>query len=45
MSFFRSLGGSETATRGYTSRGYKVVRLVSTNPWKSERTIREFDFE
>ena len=45
ISFFRSLGGSETATRGYTSRGYKVVRLVSTNPWKSERTIREFDFE
>ena len=45
LSFFRSLGGSETATKGYTSRGYNVVKLVSTDPWKTQRTIREFDFE
>jgi len=45
LSFFRSLGGSETATKVYTSRGYNVVKLVSTDPWKTQRTIREFDFE
>lgn len=42
--FFRSLGGSETLTKGYTCEGYKVVKIVSKAPCKTEKVIREFDF-
>ncbi len=45
LKFFRRLGGSETATRNYTSRGYNVTKLISTSPDKSTRVIREFNFE
>ena len=44
MKFFRSLGGSESATWAYTEAGYKVVKLVSTSPNKQQKTIREFTF-
>lgn len=44
LKFFRRLGGSETATKGYTSEGYKIVKLISTSPDKQNRTIREFKF-
>ena len=43
--FFRGLGGSETLTKGYTSSGYKVVKIVSKNPSKDVKTIREFNFK
>ncbi len=39
---FRRLGGSETITKAYTCNGYQPVKLVSTNPDKQQRTIREF---
>lgn len=42
--FFRRLGGSETATRGYTSWGYKVVRLVSKSPDREVKVVRDFKF-
>lgn len=44
LKWFRRLGGSETATRNYTSRGYNVTKLISTSPDKSTRVIREFNF-
>lgn len=45
LKFFRRLGGSETATKAYTSQGYKIVRLVSTSPDKQNKTVREFKFK
>lgn len=42
--FYRRLGGSETLTRAYTCQGYKVVKIVSRSPCKTEKIIREFDF-
>jgi hypothetical protein len=44
LKWFRRLGGSETATRNYTSRGYNVTKLISTSPDKSIKVIREFNF-
>jgi hypothetical protein len=43
LQFFRGLGGSETATKNYTSKGYKIVQLVSKNPNKTIKCIRTFD--
>lgn len=45
LKFFRRLGGSETATKAYTSQGYKIVRLVSISPDKQNKTVREFKFK
>jgi hypothetical protein len=45
LKWFRRLGGTETATRGYTERGYNVVKLISTSPNKDTRVIREFSFK
>lgn len=45
LSWFRRLGGTETATKTYTSQGYKTVRVVSTSPDKQYKTIREFEFK
>jgi hypothetical protein len=42
--FMRRLGGSESITKGYTCRGYNVVKVVSTSPDKENRTIRQFEF-
>ncbi len=42
--FFRNLGGSETVQKAYTKAGYIPTRIISTNPTKTERTIREFTF-
>jgi len=44
LKWFRRLGGSESAERGYTCRGYRVVKLTSTSPNKQSKTIREFNF-
>ncbi len=43
--FFRRLGGTETLTKNYTSAGYKVVKMVSKNPDRTEKVIREFNFK
>ena len=45
MRFFRRLGGSETATRSYTSRGFKVVKLVSKSPDRQTKIVRVFNFD
>ena len=42
--WFRRLGGSETATKGYTCLGYKVIGLVSKSPDKDQRVSRTFTF-
>jgi len=45
LKWFRRLGGSETARKGSTSRGYNVTKLISTSPDKSIKVIREFNFD
>ena len=45
VKYFRRLGGSETVERGYTSQGYNVVKLTSTDPSRTKKTIREYDFD
>jgi hypothetical protein len=42
--WFRRLGGSESLTRSYTRRGYKVIRIISTSPNKEERRVFNFEF-
>ena len=42
--FFRRIGGSETATREYTSKGYIITRLVSCDPSRTIRKVRTFVF-
>ena len=41
---FRRMGGSETAIKGYTCRGYLTTRLTSTSPSKETKIIRTFKF-
>lgn len=43
-SFFRRLGGSETLTYAYTSRGYTPIKLISKSPDKLTKVVREFEF-
>lgn len=43
--FFRRLGGVVTLTRGYTCQGYKVVKIVSKSPDRTEKVIRVFNFK
>ena len=45
LKWFRRLGGSETAQRSYTCRGYMVTRLISRNPDRSVKVIRTFTFD
>lgn len=42
QAFFRRLGGSETAQRSYTMKGYIVTRLTSINPSRDEKIVRKF---
>lgn len=44
LSWFRRLGGTETAQKSYTSYGYTCYRLASTSPDRQNKTIREFQF-
>jgi hypothetical protein len=44
LKWFRRLGGSETAKKNYTSRGYIITRLTSTSPDKTIKVVREFNF-
>jgi len=43
-SWFRRLGGSETATKGYTACGYNLVKLISKSPCREKKTIRTFEY-
>jgi hypothetical protein len=43
--FFKNLGGSEYHIRGYTSQGYKTVKLISKSPDRKAKTIRWFIFD
>ena len=43
--FFRRLGGSETVKKGYTTRGYRVVEIISKSPDRTKKTIRSFNFD
>jgi hypothetical protein len=44
VKFFRRLGGTETLVKGYTCAGYNPVKLTSTNPDKTVKTIRKFKY-
>lgn len=43
--FFRRLGGSETLTREYTTKGYLVTRILSISPDGKTKVERLFDFD
>jgi len=45
LKWFRRLGGSETAERSYTCRGYNVTKLISTSPDRETKIIRKFKFQ
>lgn len=42
--FFRNLGGYEKVDCSYTSRGYLPIRLISINPDRTIKIIREYYF-
>jgi len=43
--WFRRLGGSETAQRSYTCRGYLITRLTSVSPDRQSKSIYKFKFK
>ena len=45
ISFFRSLGGSERVTKGYTIAGFIPVELSSISPNKAIKIVRKFKVE
>ena len=45
LKWFRRLGGTETAQRSYTCRGYNVTRLTSTSPDRQTKIVRTFKFQ
>ena len=42
LKFFRRLGGSETAQKSYTSKGYIITRLLSKSPDRKTSVERLF---
>ncbi len=44
VKFFRRLGGTETLVKRYTCAGYNPVKLTSTSPDKTQKTIRTFNY-
>lgn len=42
--FFRNLGGAESVSVSFTKCGKIPVAILSTNPSRTERTRRTFDF-
>ena len=42
--WFRRLGGSETAQRSYTCRGYLITKLTSISPDRQIKSIYSFKF-
>tara|TARA_Y100000401_G_C8276359_1_gene201047 strand:+ start:82 stop:348 length:267 start_codon:yes stop_codon:yes gene_type:complete len=45
LKWYRNLGGTEKVDYEYTSRGYKITKLISTSPNKKNKSIYEFDFK
>lgn len=45
LKFFRRLGGSEHATRCYTSAGYLITKLTSKSPCRDVKVVRKFKIE
>ncbi len=43
--WFRRLGGSETAQKSYTCRGYLITRLTSVSPDRQNKSIYQFKFK
>ena len=43
--WFRRLGGTETAQRSYTCRGYLITRLTSVSPDRQNKSIYQFKFK
>ena len=44
IKFFKRLGGSESVTRAYTCYGYTIIKVISTSPDRTKKTIREYEF-
>ena len=44
QSWFRRLGGSETAQKSYTCRGYLITRLTSISPDRQIKSLYRFKF-
>lgn len=44
LKYFRRLGGTETAQKGYTVGGYKVTKLTSKNTDKTLKIVRTYKF-
>ena len=42
--WFRRLGGSETAQKSYTCRGYLITRLTSISPDRKIKSLYRFKF-
>lgn len=42
--FFKGLGGIEKVTKAYTKRGFIPVKVESTSPERTRKTVREFTF-
>ena len=42
LAWFRRLGGSEYVERSYTSAGFIVTRVISSNPDRTMRKVRRF---
>lgn len=40
--FFRNWGGIERVSCGHCVRGYVPMKISSTDPWNSAKTVREF---
>jgi hypothetical protein len=43
--WFRRLGGSETAQKSYTCRGYLITKLTSVSPDRQNKSIYQFKFK
>ena len=45
LNWYRRIGGTETAQRSYTCRGYNITRLTSISPDRQTKIIRTFKFK
>ena len=45
LKWFRRLGGKESAQKNHTSRGYNIVKLISTSPDGMYRRVIHFEFD
>ena len=45
LKWFRRLGGTETAQKSYTCRGYNITRLTSISLDRQTKIVRTFKFQ